>query len=391
MVCSALVQEGVSRAISSVLGKREEKASQGHIMERLEMAVNDLEFALERSAKLPITDVSLLDRRKVIRCSYVEAAKLLDNHKQQAVQGQEGLMKRKLWMVRSKNPSVSSFVDLSTDAVRRFEWYADCAHKFVRDVESGCSLRHYTFCNPLVRHLLEGKTLCYSSMEKGNLRRYFYIWPMCSKDRGVEANLGCLYEDGTVAEKSFFIMLLIRLSESTDIAGVAIECLRLLTSQFKLETERAVGELSRVIQDVSHSYEFPWVGIQELHVKLSRRCRLEPACCKASRHGLCADNVSSSSELLRIFPEQVIFVYFKCYISALEAGGGVSRGRRSPLEVRVGIKPHYVEVKGDEERGCYAEEILGNNHEVRDVSIQQVAETHMESRCAQNQKEVQYP
>jgi hypothetical protein len=31
MVCPALVQEAVSRGVSFVLGKREEKASQGHL------------------------------------------------------------------------------------------------------------------------------------------------------------------------------------------------------------------------------------------------------------------------------------------------------------------------------------------------------------------------
>ena len=85
MFVSTLVQETVSKSVSFVLGKREEKASQGHLMERLQMAVSELEFALERAKELPIRHVSLLGRRKQIKSAYVEAVELLDKHKQQAV------------------------------------------------------------------------------------------------------------------------------------------------------------------------------------------------------------------------------------------------------------------------------------------------------------------
>jgi len=157
MVCSALVQETVSRGVSFVLGKREEKASQGHLMERLEMAVSQLEFALERAQELRIRHLSLICRRKQIKSAYVEATELLDKHKQQQAvpAGQElqdahGVKKRKLWVISAKNMlTTSSFAGLSTDDVRRFELYADFADKFVRDVESGCSLHHNTFCNPI--------------------------------------------------------------------------------------------------------------------------------------------------------------------------------------------------------------------------------------------------
>ncbi|WVZ61693.1 hypothetical protein U9M48_011526 [Paspalum notatum var. saurae] len=147
--------EAVSRGFSFAWGKCEsKKLSQGHMMERLEMAVSELELALERSVKLPITDVSLLQRRKMIKCAYVQAMELLDKHKQQAVfASQEQIspgVKRKRWIFHAKNVPIASFASLNTDDVRRFEWYADCAGKFVRDVESGCSLRHNTFCNPIV-------------------------------------------------------------------------------------------------------------------------------------------------------------------------------------------------------------------------------------------------
>ena len=62
MVASAFVQEIVSRVTSYLFSKLDDKveASRGHYAERLEMVHTELELALERSARMPITDVSLL-------------------------------------------------------------------------------------------------------------------------------------------------------------------------------------------------------------------------------------------------------------------------------------------------------------------------------------------
>jgi len=103
-----------------------------------------------------------------------------------------------------------------------FEGFAVCAGKFVRDVASGCSLRHHTFCNPLVRQLLEGKTLGYENETVRGIRlRECYIWPICFEERGVEALLSYVYEDRDAPEKCFNLLLMLRLSESTDIFAIA--------------------------------------------------------------------------------------------------------------------------------------------------------------------------
>jgi hypothetical protein len=60
MVASALAQEGVSRLSSYISTKLDDRASRAHIVARLERALYRLEFALERTAKMPITYVSLL-------------------------------------------------------------------------------------------------------------------------------------------------------------------------------------------------------------------------------------------------------------------------------------------------------------------------------------------
>ncbi|CAN6170753.1 unnamed protein product [Urochloa humidicola] len=81
MVASALAQEGVSRVSSFVSTKINDKVSRAQIIERLEMALYRLEFVLETTAKLPITHVSLLRRRKMLKSAYVEGTDLLNKHK----------------------------------------------------------------------------------------------------------------------------------------------------------------------------------------------------------------------------------------------------------------------------------------------------------------------
>lgn len=374
------------------------------------MAVSELEFALERAMELPIRHLSLLQRRKIIKRAYIEAMELLDKHRQQAVPpGEEEQLpqvvnKRKRWFNSAKkNMSITPFAVLSTHDVGRFEWYADCAGRFVRDLESGCSLHHYTFCNPIVRHLLEGKTLTYHS-EQGNLLRHLYIRPTYSDERGVEAALAYRYEDSTMAEKCFLLGLILRLTESTDLVEVAIKGLQLLlASQFKLAVEYAMGELTLLsnLQDIAHLHGPLWVGIQELHVMHTQIARPDPACCQGSRHGLCAANNNVSSELADIFPDQIIALGFQCYISAPvesktrtssfhECGRRRSKNRGwkpPPLVLTAAFMPHAVTQTQD----SYALEIIGDATEYRNASsIQQVAETVQSSavNCFSHQPEL---
>ncbi|KAM0875019.1 hypothetical protein ACQ4PT_037057 [Festuca glaucescens] len=147
MVASALVQEGVSGVLSLAVSNREDKASQGHLMKRLEMAQSELEFALERSSKMPITDVSLLQRRMMLKCAFKECTIVLNKHKllgdeeveQRAVGVSSSLLS---WKIMRAVQSFSSPKkdQLTRFEVERFEWSVEKAHGFVRDVESGCSL-----------------------------------------------------------------------------------------------------------------------------------------------------------------------------------------------------------------------------------------------------------
>lgn len=80
MVGSAVVQETVSRITSYLFSNCDHHKwteSTGHEVERLEMAHTELELALERSVRMPIMDVSLLRRRKLLEGAFKDSGDLL--------------------------------------------------------------------------------------------------------------------------------------------------------------------------------------------------------------------------------------------------------------------------------------------------------------------------
>uniref|UniRef100_A0A0A9BRU8 Uncharacterized protein n=1 Tax=Arundo donax TaxID=35708 RepID=A0A0A9BRU8_ARUDO len=72
-------------------------------------------------------------------------------------------------------------------------------------------------------------------------------------------------------EKGFRLALILQLSESTDIVGIAMKCLQSLASRFKLVTESAMGELIILasLQDIFHSHAPPLVAIQQPSIRHS--------------------------------------------------------------------------------------------------------------------------
>nr|XP_034569366.1 uncharacterized protein LOC117833877 [Setaria viridis] len=142
----------VSRITSYLFSKcdhDERTASTGHHNERLEMAHTELELALERSARMPITDVSLLRRRKLLERAFKDCGDLLHRCiKQQTmdvIEFEQPVRHSSKWILHVTQSSVSSYFtwlrkdNISCSDVRRNEWFAECTNHFLRDVESGCS------------------------------------------------------------------------------------------------------------------------------------------------------------------------------------------------------------------------------------------------------------
>ncbi|KAG2644413.1 hypothetical protein PVAP13_2KG203065 [Panicum virgatum] len=350
MLGPPIVQEAISRVSSFISRKREEEESREHNIERLEMANTELELAIERSGKLPITDVSLLRRRKILKRALEECCDILHRCKLRALQDQETEQDRTVRhssfpkrIACAAKSSIAYFLTSKKD-------YLSCSDvRSLRDVEHGCSLRQYTFCNPLVRHLLEGRTLRYEMVQGSHLRD-IYIWPLCLENRGVEAELSYQYENCKMPGRNFHLRLWLRLSESTDIVGAAVKCLQFLALQFMLAAECAIGELTLLpdLHDISHSYGAPWLGIQNSYTRLTRICRPDPTCCRSNGHESCPNN-TVSSELSNKTGEQVISVNFQYYTSAQEHNYHRSvdgEGRDAlidwspPLKVTAGFVPH---------------------------------------------------
>jgi len=238
---------------------------------------------------------------------------------------------------------------LSSSVVQIFEGYADSAGKFVADVESACPLLRDTFSPyPFVRKLLQGRYVSYHKRVKGSHVLWFNIRPEVLEGRGVEAYLRYECFDPQRLDKSFSLDLRLRLSESTDVVGTAIDCLRSCISLLNLPAQDAVvmRELTQLcnLQDISDSF----VGFEKDYAWFSKFVRRDPLCCQRNGHGPSV-NGTNSSELSHLFQEQTIYFRFSCFVSALEynlpsasdeAGGRNIVVDRTPLKLEVHFAPH---------------------------------------------------
>lgn len=312
-------------------------------MERLEMVHIKLDLALERTRMMPITIKSLLRLRKKLKDVLKECDDLLGKARdhQQVVPS----LRRKIMHAVLPFFIVPNQDMMSSSVVGRFERFAKEADNFVRDVESGCSLSHHRFLNPLTRHLLEGKDLSYH-MVQGSQTTSLFTSSVSLEDYGRVSRLDFQYKDRRAPLKSFELTLALRLYESTNIVGVTAKCLQSLGPEFKSLAEVATGELTQVpTQDVSYFHNSGW---WENVVALTTGWSPDPFCC--IENGLnkpCANNIISS-ELTGRFPQEVMLVSFHCCFSAFEYCSRSSTDEAHintikawpPLQMSVAFAPH---------------------------------------------------
>ncbi|EER97896.2 hypothetical protein SORBI_3002G018800 [Sorghum bicolor] len=383
MLSSAVVQETVSQILSNLEEKYKEGSDTKEHMERLEMAHIRLEAALEVSQRWNISSAPLLRWRSKLERTVQECGETLHRckrHVREEEEVEEGVRNSSLpnRMAHQVKSFVSSILsnnssgsrELSISNVRRFEWFAEGASEFLRFVElGGGTPRQLMFFDPLVTHLFAGKMIRYKLM-LGSQCHLAILQPIITP-HGMEGRLLYVVIDGDAPENSFFFTIFLRISESTDIVGVAVRCLQLFAPHFKTTTEAVKTKLTQLpMQDLCW---FPYVESsqkqrhwEKFYTIFSQWFRPNPHCCRAgcSRRQLLDDehrqcmnpsagtggvggsHTSSSSSLPmtggdHMYLEPVVQVCLQSHVP-LSAAGGYNRNRSlfPYVKLRLLFSPH---------------------------------------------------
>lgn len=353
IVSSVVIGEAVNRATSFLLAKNEEREAMREDLERLEMAHIKMEAALEVSRRWNIADASLLRWRRMLKRAAEECEDALHRCNRGSIEEQEvrsSSFPRRIAHATKSYISYFSSYCIKKDSqhssiastVRRFERFADGASEFIRLVELGGTPRHYLFFDPLIGHLLAGKELNYE-VSRGSRRHVFGIRPICFEERGVEAKLCYDYHDHKALEKNFRLGAMLRLSESTDVIGVILACLQLVTPHFRPTAETVMKELTQLpTQDFSCK---PYIISNDIehwnyHNILTEWFRPNPWCCRDQRRGRMPVH-TSNTDASDFFPEPVIEVFLQRNMSICEDGGaGVHLRERPLLKMWALFTPH---------------------------------------------------
>ncbi|XBI56090.1 hypothetical protein VPH35_037763 [Triticum aestivum] len=338
IVASAAVSEALSRISSFLIDKYRDRnsSSERDDAERLEMAHIRMEAALEAFGKWPpATDVPLLRWRNKLKRAADECDAVLRRCKRRTVEDQ-GVRQCSSFAARIAHATRSFFsssssspsghndgepsIDCSEAVVRRYERFADGAGEFLRFVEHGSVRRQMLILDPLAGHLLAGRAFQYE-VSQGNRRYYFAGRPMSPAEHGLEGGVLLRCRDHEAPEHNFVLGILMRLTESTDVAAVVAECLgsRLLAPHLKPDADAATQELDRVHTRGMHCYPFlasTDPAYWNFHLLETRRARPDPLCCKGGH-----DHKNCSGAMTRLsgaFPEPVIKLFVQRHVSARE-------------------------------------------------------------------------
>ncbi|GJN24362.1 hypothetical protein PR202_gb12099 [Eleusine coracana subsp. coracana] len=296
MFSSAVVQETVSQILSGLIQNFEEKEelNTNRNLERLEMAQIRLEAALETSYKWQITDASLLRWRRKLKRAAQECDDTLHKCKQRILEDEQIEQEvRSTFLPNRIARATKSFVfsvfsgnnnKLSNSTIQRFEWFATGASEFLRFIELGGTPRCHIPSYSLVKNLFAGMELHH--IVWGNGYPLFQLWllPYSTAEHGKEARLIFIQKDGDRPEGNIYFSIVLQLSESTDIVGVAIKCLYLFAPHFKCTVENIRKELTQL-----YTQNCTWVPSiylcqkehwDNLHCLVSQLFRPNPLCCK---------------------------------------------------------------------------------------------------------------
>ncbi|CAD6221516.1 unnamed protein product [Miscanthus lutarioriparius] len=360
IVGSAVVQESVSQIVSGLLQKYEDKHNSNAFrnLERLEMAHIRLEAVLQTSDKWDITDTSLLRWRRKLKSAAQECDDTLHRCRQRILEDEHiekevsnsSVPKRVVHATRSFVSSIFNHDndDLNISIIQRFEWFADGASEFLRLLELGGTPRCHMPFDPLIRHLFAGKILQHRIIRANKCPLFLQLAPFFSAEHGIQGRLYFMQKDPNEPDDDFCFTVTLQLSESTDIVGVAIQCLHLFAPIFMSTVENIRKRLMQLPTE-----DFSWVPYVDSHQKKhwdnvhrfgSQWFRPNPLCCKQhDKNKLCHScKVDKSSGLPYVSLEPVIYVGLWCQVSLSES----DKQRASLSECRSSLRDHPYQRAG---------------------------------------------
>ena len=116
----------------------------------------------------------------------------------------------------------------------------------MRYVQLGGKPRQHLFFNPLIGHIFAGKSLVYHVLHRGGQFHLFGICSMGFEERGLEAMVTFIYLDCKVPKNNFRLGFMLRVSESTNIIGTILQCLRQVTPHFKSTAEIVINKIRQL-------------------------------------------------------------------------------------------------------------------------------------------------
>jgi len=178
--------------------------------------------------------------------------------------------------------------------------------------------------------------------------------PVSFEGRGLEAKFLYVYEDDDAPVNNFCLGLMLRLSESMDVVGVAIKCLQQLvvtTPHFKSTAEAAMREIAQL-----PTQDFSWVPYVEsghkehwnsIHGILSQVSRPNPNCCKHHHHHepKPSNMHAAKLQLPHVSLEPVIEVYFVRVIPAVSSRQSARRQKLVQGKARSPSKKLFPHLK----------------------------------------------
>ena len=135
--------------------------------------------------------------------------------------------------------------DLSRSVIKRFEWYADGTSEFLRFIElGGTPYSHIMPFGSLIKNLFAGKELHHKIVQGNNPSLQLWLTPFRTAEHGTEAVMVFIKKEGTAPQGNIYFSMIVQLSESTDIVGIAVKSLQLFTPHVKSTVENITKELT---------------------------------------------------------------------------------------------------------------------------------------------------